>query len=60
MGLAITGHENKVDLQGIHKGQTRTFKFRLGQPGEFMVYSSTAAGPAIDNALGTFVVKPKP
>jgi len=60
VGFAITGYENKVDLQGIHKGQTRTFKFRPDQPGEFMVYSSTTAGPAIDNAIGTFVVKPKP
>ncbi len=60
IGFAVTGYETTVDLQGIRKGQTRTFKFRADLPGEFIIYSSTAAGAAIDSAIGAFVVTPKP
>jgi heme/copper-type cytochrome/quinol oxidase subunit 2 len=57
VGFCIMGYETKVDLQGIRRGETRRFKFRADKPGEFIVYSSTAAGPAIDNAFATFIVE---
>ena len=45
-----------MDLQGIAKGDSRTFKFKADKAGSFSIYSSTHAGDRIDSATGTFVV----
>jgi heme/copper-type cytochrome/quinol oxidase subunit 2 len=56
VGFCISEYENKVDLQGIAKGDARTFKFKADKAGSFTIYSSTHAGDRIDAANGTFVV----
>lgn len=60
VGFCIQEYETRVDLQGIASGDSRTFKFRADKPGNFLVYSSTKAGPKIDTAMASFVVNPKP
>lgn len=59
VGFCISGYEAKVDLQGIQKGDSRTFKFKANKAGTFMIYSSTEGGPKIDSAQGTFIVANK-
>ncbi|HET6383716.1 MAG TPA: hypothetical protein VFJ58_10015 [Armatimonadota bacterium] len=58
VGFCITNYETKVDLQGIAAGDSRSFKFRADKPGSFIIYSSTAAGPKINAAMGSFIVTP--
>lgn len=59
VGFCISEYETKVDLQGIAKGESRTFKFRADKAGSFTTYSSTKAGDRIDSATGTFIVSGK-
>ncbi|HZT44378.1 MAG TPA: hypothetical protein VFA07_19590 [Chthonomonadaceae bacterium] len=56
VGFCISEYESKVDLQGIAKGDSRTFKFKADKAGSFTIYSSTNAGDKINAANGTFVV----
>ncbi|MDE2126727.1 MAG: hypothetical protein KGJ62_09065 [Armatimonadetes bacterium] len=60
VGFCISGYESKVDLQGIMAGESRSFKFKADQAGTFTIYSSTEAGPQIDNANGQFIVTAAP
>ena len=60
VGFCISGYESKVDLQGIMDGESRSFKFKADQAGTFTIYSSTEAGPQIDNANGQFIVAAAP